>query len=43
MNVYLPEGIFAVAVAPGAPPEELAEIVLAPVEPRTEVARDESP
>ena len=27
LNVYLPEGIFAVATEPGAPPEELAEIV----------------
>jgi hypothetical protein len=28
LNVYLPEGIFAVATEPGAPLEELAEIVL---------------
>jgi hypothetical protein len=35
LNLYLPEGTFAMATEPGAPLEELAEIVLAPVERRS--------
>lgn len=38
LNLYLPEGMFAMATEPGAPLEELAEIVLEPVERRAEVS-----
>jgi hypothetical protein len=31
LNLYVPEGMFAVATEPGAPAEELAEIVVEPV------------
>jgi hypothetical protein len=31
LNVYVPESIFAVAVEPGAPPEQLAQIVRDPI------------
>jgi hypothetical protein len=30
LNLYVPEGMFAVAVEPGAPPEQLAQIVTQP-------------
>ncbi len=30
LNLYVPEGMFAVAVAPGAPPEQFAQIVTRP-------------
>lgn len=38
LNVYLPEGMFAVATEPGAPPDELAEIVLEPLARTAQVA-----
>lgn len=38
LNVYLPEGMFALATEPGAPPEELAEIVLEPSVRRVQVS-----
>ncbi len=40
LNVYLPEGIFAVAIEPGAPPDQLAEIVLEPAVRRVQVAQE---
>jgi hypothetical protein len=33
LNLYVPEGIFAVAIEPGAPPEQLAQIVREPISP----------
>jgi hypothetical protein len=33
LNFYVPEGMFAVAIEPGAPPEQLAQIVLEPISP----------
>ena len=33
LNLYVPEGMFAVAVEPGAPPEQTAQIVREPVSP----------
>jgi hypothetical protein len=33
LNVYIPEGMFALAVEPGAPPEQLAQIVQEPITP----------
>lgn len=38
LNLYLPEGRFAMATEPGAPLEELAEIMLEPVERSAEVS-----
>jgi hypothetical protein len=38
LNLYVPEGMFAVAVEPGAPPEQLAQIV---TQPRQQVAQAE--
>jgi len=38
LNLYLPEGMFAMATEPGAPLEELAEIVLEPVERRADIS-----
>jgi LPXTG cell wall anchor motif len=33
LNLYIPEGMFAVAIEPGAPPEQLAQIVRQPTSP----------
>jgi hypothetical protein len=38
LNLYVPEGMFAVAVEPGAPPEQLAQIV---TQPRQQLAQAE--
>ncbi len=32
LNVYVPEGMYALALEPGAPPEQLAQIVVPPAE-----------
>jgi hypothetical protein len=40
LNLYLPEGIFAVATEPGASPEQLAQIVVTPVQLRAQVAQE---
>lgn len=38
LDFYVPEGMYAFSITPGAPPAELVKVVQAPIEPRSEPA-----